>query len=309
MRPKKRTITYLRAAFPPDMQPNTTLEGALRICLAARPNAEDTKCELSNGHAKVCHRETPANALCLHIASWTYGEAASTILHRDPAPDAELAAVPAGMDWDYLKADGMMLISGNHCLLMPSGLLPKTMEHYLHLLLRHSEGVADAVLTFQLLPIANPALIQQVLQDGGVRKVDLNIGRYFETARVEEEDQRTRVKRIGYDVIAALVADEETRQEIEDAENLTAKLVISVNSRQRGITADKLRQITEPILAESADDIEIETRKGQRIRRGDLILRTTVNVRASDSTVDHSHAWQLLGEYFSELSENGMLEE
>ena len=63
------------------------------------------------------------------------------------------------------------------------------------------------------------------------------------------------------------------------------------------------------IAAENEQDIEIETGTGQRIKRGEVVLKKSVDIAAFGKTVHHGDAWNQMAQYFDELREDGMLEE
>ena len=309
---KKRTISYLRACWPEPIEVASTLQEALVDCLTLLPNATDAQLDLRDGRAEVRHRHASDARLCLHIAAWTDREAASTVPHVQGL-EADLSFQPPGSDWDYLDGDGMMMISANHCLLMPSGLHPKSMEQYIRNLLElgrnEGAGISEEMDQFQLLPIARPAAVQQVCEQG-VKKISLNVGQYMETAR-ERDDYRheTIVERIGRGILSTLFTREEDRRRIERAENVSAQLVVKLDSRRPGLSPEDLAPIAQEIAEESEDDVVIETSKGQRFQRGNLVLKKVVDVAAFEKTVHHVHAWEIMAEYFRDLTNSGMLGE
>ncbi len=209
----------------------------------------------------------------------------------------------------------MVLVSDNHCLLMPSGLLAKTIERYMRNLLAHGQGkdarVPDKVDCFQLLSISNSETVKQ-LRHQGVKKINLNVGQYIETSRMAEESRPKGkiVEQLGLymrDTISALVTKEADRQHIEEAENVNARLVITFDGRRPGLRAENLAPIAEAIANEGEEDIEIETSTGQRIKGGHLILRKAVNVSGFAKTVHHNDAWEKMEDYFNELTRSGVL--
>ena len=79
-------------------------------------------------NAELRHRRLNRGAVYLHIAAWAEGEPASTV-PRDVAGDtADLDERATDDALDFLDGDGMVLVSGDHCLMMPSGLHPKALE-------------------------------------------------------------------------------------------------------------------------------------------------------------------------------------
>ena len=230
----------------------------------------------------------------------------------DP-PDADLATEPPGVDWDYLGGDGMMMVSGNHCLVVPSGITQQSMEGYIKNLFRLSRG-QDANLpewaeNFSLVPIANDEAMQ-LLFDQGVTKISLDFGQYLETARNREEARQGRniFQRLGLDVLMNLVERDEDRRQIEEAENVNARLIISLNRNRRGIQTETFTAIAQDVADESPDDVVFETATGQQFKRGDLIIKRPVELPPYGQTVDHIRSWDAMAAYFEELQQTGILE-
>ena len=100
---KRRKISYMRPQWIND--PNITLQDALDICLARLPTVHDTRLSLGTGEAAIRHRNVRANAMYLHIASWTPDEATSTVPHSiGQGADEDLASAPAGPNWTISMA-------------------------------------------------------------------------------------------------------------------------------------------------------------------------------------------------------------
>ena len=315
MSTKKRTIYYERAVWPAET--GSTLQEALSTSLATRPSVIDTRLPLRDGKAEVRHRMDHSQGLHLHIAAWTDREPMSTVPHPSPAaPSADLAEEQPGSDWDYLDGAGMVLVSGNHCLTMPSGLHKSSIAQFLHSLILHGPHPAGLVPShaadLRLLAIARPD-IARLLDEQGVKRIRLNVGQYAEIGR-ERDDRRSStivqsLRDTVWGTLLDMITNDADRREIEQAENVSAKLVISIDSRRRGLTHEALSPVASRIFEEGAEDIEIETKTGQRIRSGQLVLTKSVPVKASAKTVHHNHAWELMQEFFAELRRAGALEQ
>ena len=311
-KPKHRTISYLRAVWRRSLTPQTTLQRALAQCLTLLTDAPSTKLSLRNGSAEIRHRSVRSDRICLHIAAWTDQEPMSTVPHI-LASEADLSSEPPGTNWDYLDGDGMILISGNHCLLMPSGLHPKSIEQYIRSLLSLGREQGAAIQAemehFQLLAIADPHTVEQVY-DQGIKKIGLNVGQYMETARERDDVRRERiVERLGKGILMTLFTKEEDRRRVEEADNVSAQLIVKLDTRRSGLSAEEFVPVARKIADESEDDLEIETTTGQRIKRGSLMLRKPTKVKSFAKTVHHNHAWELMIEYFHELEDAGILGE
>lgn len=307
---KQRTISYLRASWA--REPLVSLERALKQALRTMPSTADTQLPVRDMHAEVRHRDLARRWARLHVAAWTDGESASIVPHARAAAEADLGELEPDEEWDYLDGDGMLLVSDIHCLLMPSGLHPKSIERYMQLLLAHARDehgadIPDHIESFELVPVANDNVVRQMRREG-VKKFHLNLGQYLETARDGEDEHMTIVERLGRDVFESLVTREEDRRKIEEADNVHAKLIITCDTRRAGIAPEDLTPIAGAIADESADDILIETGTGQRIKRGQVVLKKPVDVATFAKTVHHRDAWDRMALYFDELREGGMLE-
>ena len=310
---KQRTISYLRAAWPQGIRVPMTLESCLRSCLRRFPNVDDSRLSLADRLAEIRHRQERPRYLFLHIASWTDGEEASTVPHFRNTPTADLSAQAPGDDWDFLDGDGMVLVSSNHCFLMPSGLHPKSIERYLRLLIERTretgEHIPDEMDRFDLLPIADAQSVQEV-SSRGIKKIHMNIGQHMETARQNNYIKSENiVRRIGRELLSILVHTDEDRRRIEEADNVHAKLTISIDTRRTGLKPEDLTPIARQVTSENEEDIELETVDGTRVKAGQLILKKTVNIKAFAKTVHYQHAWEEMEVYFRELSNNGALEQ
>ena len=225
-RDKRRTISYSRAQWV--NPPGISLEAAIRQCLGSCPNVDDTRLPLRNMNAEARHRRLTRGMVYLHVAAWTDGEPVSIVPHGVAGDAADLDERVPDDTWDYLDGDGMVLVSGDHCLLMPSGLHPRALELYLRSLLQHGRDVRGAAIPnnmdrFELLAVADAEVALQINREG-VKKIDLNVSQYLETARELEEHRLTITQRIGRAILENLVADEEKRRQIEEADNVKARL-------------------------------------------------------------------------------------
>ncbi len=311
----QRTIFYQRAEWGfPEWQ-GIALSDALAHCLEYLPNSDDTQLDFRLGQASVRHRLAQQQRLYIHVANWTPGQAASTVPHVAVGnlPDADLDTEDPGDDWDYLDGDGMVMVSGNHCLLLPSGITQQSLERYLKSLLRLGRGqganLPEWAENFRLVPIADNVAIQ-MLFDQGVKSISLDIGQYLETAADREEGRGNRniIQNLGLDVLMDLVIRDQDRQEIEAAENVNARLVISLNRNRRGIGIETFTAIAQDITEENPEDIEFVTTTGQRFKRGDLIIKSQVELPIDGQPVNYRQAWNQMAGYYEELQQTGILE-
>ncbi len=231
----------------------------------------------------------------------------STVPHKSRSGD--LDAQDPKDAFDFLDGDGMFLISGNDCLLMPSGLHLKTMEQYLRNLLSKGGDRFEKARRFQLLPIADPQVLRG-LRDEGIKAVDLNFGQYMATAKAPEVRPETLIERLGLDVVLNLFTREEDQRRLAEAENVSAKLVVKLDGRKKGLTPEEFSPMAQEIAENSPDDaVEIVTKTGQRIRQGALVLKHSVRIRASAKTVSYNQAWEEMDSYLDALVSSAATEQ
>ena len=121
---------------------------------------------------------------------------------------------------------------------------------------------------FQLLPIADPQVLP-TLRAEGIKAVDLNFGQYMATATAPEARPETLIERLGLDVVLNLFTREEDRRRLAEAENVSAKLVVKLDARKKGLTPEEFSPMAQEIAENSPDDaVELVTNTGQRIRHG-----------------------------------------
>lgn len=287
------SISYLKAVWPDEVAYEGTLQQALELRID-KDDLDGTRTGLRTGLAQVLRyqpRPSPSRLL-LQIVAWTDREPASTVRHDS----ADLDTARPGFNWDFLDGAGTFLIYDNHCLLMPSGLLPKTMEQYLRNIL------PLAARGFRLVPVADTKLIERIISEGGVKMVGLDL-----TGRRDPDRTTTR---IWDELRRSLFSRIEDVESVGAARNVKAQLVVKVDSRMKdGLDFDEFGPVARDIVDQcSLDEFELVTAKGNRIRRGELILKKTgLKVDATGKTVHHNSAWEHLENYLTELIELGIM--
>ena len=168
--------------------------------------------------------------------------------------------------------------------------------------------------SFKLLPISNPSNVKKLLEQGGVKKIKLRSHNYRETIQETERNQQQNFKKsLGKDLLKQLLESlafsDEKKHSIEQAENVQAELVISFNSRRSGELEPGEFDDFSRAITEQDEDFEIETKSGERVRYGDLVLTKKAQITGFANTVSHNHAWEEMENYFHEISSKGYLEQ
>ena len=180
-------VRYFLAEFDASIQ--VSFQEILDSCLQHFPRVSDTLVLIDGTqHGAILHRKSPAGGTYIHVALWTNDQPASLVPHNISGVSADLSERAPPPDSEYLDGDGMFLVSGNHCLVMSSGVLYKRMGKYLKKLFL--KGIDQAVAPeksdrFLLTASSDTDILEQINKDGGSNGINFRNGapevkpRYF----------------------------------------------------------------------------------------------------------------------------------
>lgn len=302
MTPRDRTIYYDRAVWgdATSVAPYT-LQEAVSRCLAERPSVASTRCALGSREVEICNRKESPARLYLHIAAYTPGESASTVRHPSSSGSNHgLDQQAPPKDREYLDGNGMIVISGDHCLIMPSRLRKGTTAHYLRELL----GNAGIPTSFQLLPTADPQAMA-LLERDGVRRIELNVSQFQATA-LRAEGSRPSLRRRLSKQLNLTLSDDLSPEQSKLLADVHSTLELRVSTRRGG--TEILRPLVGPLAEEDAEGTTFVTAKGQRVKSGRLLHQKKVSVPPHGKTVEHVAAWAEMDQYLDELQRSGYLQ-
>ena len=120
---------------------------------------------------------------------------------------------------------------------------------------------------------------------------------------------RTIIEKLGTRILECLTLKDATRRQIEEAENIHAKLVITLDSRRSGLEYEEFDSIVQEVASQNLDDVEIVTKSGERIKNSELTLKKAVDIETFGKTVHHNSAWEEMEKFFEELKNSGTLED
>jgi len=229
---RERTISYLRAAWAYGVTPSGTLEEIVRRSLTALPTRDDVTRPFLAGKATIKDRRTGTQGgVYLHLVAWSDRQGTSAGPHSIEKP---LLLVAAGEDWDYLTRNGMVLIRDNHCLLVPGfNIRISSMKNYLIDIVDHarsrSADVQEEDSYFALLPIENPRKVREIYDEGGVRRIDLDVGRYAHSEMPSLERVGTLAKL--QDTLAGWIDASLRPSGLADEGDLNLKLLVTPGRR------------------------------------------------------------------------------
>lgn len=303
---KTKTLSYRRVVF---LSPGggSTLESLFSIARGTvgaghRFPAEDDRPAIEERH----HEFKSGTGHLLHIVAFTPGEEASIVPH---AHSGDLATTPPPDDADFMDGDIMAMICGNDVVLCANSLHEKQLERFLVKFL-DAAGLNAPQQTFELSKVANVNKLKMI-QDQGVKEVCFDSSLY--EASFLHTDRQTVHNRITgglFDEFKALFFKDDEIIDIEEAENLTVKLVLSYDKRKKGadFSRKKLEMMANRAYSEDDEGIKIKTFNGDTVSASDITLKKQVTMNRHGKTVWYSDAWSEIEKYYQELKAGGFLE-
>lgn len=307
---KKKTLSYRKAEFFVTVQ--QTLQQYLTEAYARLPDISQRRVTLV-GHPVLegrRHQVNPALGVLLHIAAYTPGEHASIVPTARGAAAADIATTPPPANCEFMDGDIMALVSGNHVILCSSNLHEKKAERYMVEIIDAARIDANAS-KFGLCKKADVDKVR-LIQTQGVRSINLNATLF--DATLEQIERTTVRKKIGgklMDEIKALVFEDQDAAQLEEAENLSAQIILKYDSRRKGCTLGRqsVESLASQMIEDGDDGFTIETLGGETIKGSDITLRKTVSLTKHGKSVYCTDAWRALEQYFYELRDGGLLEQ
>ena len=316
MTTKQRYISYFRVEWA--VEPEISLEEALRRALGALPSPQETNLLIQNMRIELRHRESRDGPVKLHIVRYVEGEPASIVPRsRANVENADLDILRPDRRGNYLDGAAMIFVSGMHCLLMPSRFGHSIIWQYMRDLLTHARNNHGAnipahIESFGPRTIANRNAIRQVLHEG-IKEIDVNLWQYTSGIRREQYrgDRRgTFTENIQNGIqygLESIGLAAPLRSKVEEASNFHSKLVFTRNLRGYGIESEEFTRLVDSINNDEDSDIVIKTKNGSVIKQGDIKLREKVSVFGSAKTISHIHAWDLMEDFFQKLIDDRMI--
>ena len=304
---KECTISYYRTEF----DNSQTLQSVFKKCLSNLPTTVDTRVDLRHAEAEIRHRKPSKKALVLHVATWTEGERASTVLHSADVEQGDLGSEPPGDNWDYLDGEGFLCIKENHCLILANGIHPNSIFQYVRNLFRHDNKLPSESDSFVFVAVSNPQYIRQ-LYDQGIKKIDLNIGQYMTSAMHQHESESlSGTPKIAKAITNCIITNPRSRKQVEKAANLQGRLVLAIDQRKPGLKPEEMTKIIKDanLVDDYEDDIIITTKTNNLIKKGELILKKKVKIICNAKSLSFQHVSEEMINYLNELEDQGLLEE
>lgn len=153
----------------------------------------------------------------------------------------------------------------------------------------------------------------QMIQSSGVKAITLDADIFDATLdAMERQTVSSKLSGSLMDELKALVLKDYGQEELDRAENLTAKIVITYDKRKKKavLGREALESIAAKIVDEEDDNgFMIKTLSGETIRGSQIAVRTSVPLPKHGKSVWRDAAWDALNTYYLQLRENNTLEE
>ena len=267
----------------------------------------DTEIDLNGTLVKALDYDQTERGLFVHVGTWADRERASIVLRRDKG-ERQIGEARPGRNWDFLAGDGMFLLAGNDCLIMPSRMPASLMQTYLRGLFWKGGSRFDAPTGFTLTAVADRD-VAKTLRREGVQRIDLGLQQYMATAQ-EDASPPTPLARFGGQLLDLLTTDA-SRQRLEEEADMKARLVIEVGKgKGRKARQAALASIAEEMSSEPpSDEVVYVTGTGRRVRHGTLPIKKKVWLPPYGASVPCEEAWHALDQFLDELEATGAREE
>ena len=133
-------------------------------------------------------------------------------------------------------------------------------------------------------------------------------------ATLDHLERTTVRKKLGgklMDEIKALAFEDKTPEEVEAAENINARIILTYDSRKKGMVLGRqgVEDLAARMLTDEDEGFAIITAGGEKIKGSDISLRKTVSLPKHGKSVFCSDAWRELEAYYYELRDGGLLEQ
>lgn len=255
-------------------------------------------------------RDEHGIGFAIHCARFYDRQGVGTI-PMAPAAQVDLGERQPDANENFLNADFLALIRGNHVVCLNCGRNGGALRSYLSGLFKKA-GMPREAQMFELTRVGNPntlAIIERV----GVKSIDMKVD-ISEAAAVEVIEGeggggfgQTAKRAIGEAFRSLTARDAELRQ-LRQAEQGSVTVSINVGKGDLAAARDGLDHLAGEIAEdEEADGYVIRLRDGAIITPDEVSVKKAVRIEAHANSVSVFQAWDAMRTYMEELEENGQL--
>jgi hypothetical protein len=309
---KKKTLGYRRAEYL--VKTKKTLEQYLVETYEILTDISQRRVEIPGYPILAClqHLHKQDLGILLHIAAYTPGEHASVVPYLRGVSSGDVKTTPPPKDCEFMDGDIMILVAGNNVLLCSSNLHEKKAESYMREIL-DSAGTDEKASKFGLIRRANIDTLK-FIKNQGVRAINLGVTMF--EASFDHMERTLISRKIGgsvMDQIKAVLFQDRDLAEIDEAENLSANIVLKYDGHKnrkgsKALGRKKIEELTTKMFEDGDDGFSIELLSGETVRGSDVSLKKNVTLQKHGKSVYCVDAWRALEAYYYELKDGGLLE-
>lgn len=309
---KKKTLSYRRAVYFGTEPGMKTLEQYLKIAHSKFKTIKQRTIKLHGYPVIECrnYKSDDGVGIFMHLASYNPGEEASIVRRAENDSSSDVETILPPNDAEFMDGDMMVFVSKNNVILCATNVHEKTAERYMSKFVEKAE-IDKVCSEFTLEKIGNINKLK-IIEQHGVKSVSLNASIF--DASLEYTKRKTVSSKINgsvMDELKALVLKDWGKDEVDRAENLNARIVLSYDTRKKkaALGRETLESMATKIVDENDDGFTIETRTGVKIRHDEIAVRKTVSLPRHGKSVWRDDAWKALKQYYNELKSSGTLEQ
>ena len=304
---RKKIINYRRVDWI-ETQPET-LEDLLRQALGKFSKSTDRIFEREDGsYEAVLHWNLGDNAVFLHAVGFQLGEETSVVptVEKIVEGRVDLATQAAPDGLEFLDAEVMMRVAGDHCLIMTHSAQIGRAKMMLRNLLTKAE-FGDEAIHFDLMPIGNPQFRE--LLNEPIKSVGFNFGFSAAAADHTITKKRTLTGRMQEMLLGLFTDANGGEEDWRQAENLQVRVVVSYNGRAKSqLGVERVTELANRVNKGDEDDYTINFKNGSRFTADQIKVRKEVEIPSFGKTVFHNEAWAEMNEYWGELKKDGIID-
>ena len=237
----------------------------------------------------------------------TPGEAASVIPMANGAGEVDVRTINPPNDAEFMDGDAFLHVSGDDVLLCATGVRDGALIELFRKLFVAAKLSKDAQ-QFNLSKIANADKLK-LIQSNGVASIELKAMVYQASADyVRRKSQAFSIAGAAAKHIKAIFGNENDVTK----DGLQTAVVIKVNGRDRKHrpgAEERLEQLALDLISnqENDDHFTINLRNGQRISEDEIYVKSTAVLARRGKSVERDHAWQELGNFYTQLVTSGVV--
>jgi hypothetical protein len=304
---RTKTISYHRAEYTIDNPQTITLGSCIKQATDSLKTASQRTISRSGGQfiRLAMHKADNDHGHYLHLTADTPGEAASIV----PKIDLQTTTFQVGttlppVGSEFMDGDAFVYVKGNHICICATTLKVGAVAQFLYRFFEIAKIRKDAD-QFHFVNAPDAARMARIASTG-VKSIELKTSLYSATMDYNKrKGQVFSVFLLVSKFFKAMLGSE--HDVTPDA--LRVMITLSSDKRAHGliIGQKRLNIVATNVLETEQDDDEftIALNNGEKIKPGEMFLKTKVDIAVKGKSVDRDEAWEKLAEYYKSLVKNG----